>query len=128
MREKMKVSDRIRIDIERQLQDGTLLPGDPVDDGKLAAQHNVSRTPVRGRCCSCRPRAADQPAARRHGGGQDGRCSSCCPCGELLAELESLCARYACERMTDEERAVLRQLHEEAAPSSKPTTKWAGRK
>ena len=52
----MKVSDRIRIDIERQLQDGTLLPGDPVDDGKLAAQHNVSRTPVRRRCCSCRPR------------------------------------------------------------------------
>ena len=36
--------------------------------------------------------------------------------GGLLAELESLCARYACERMTDEERAVLRQLHEEAAP------------
>ena len=46
---------------------------------------------------------------------------------ELLAELESLCARYACERMTDEERAVLRQLRK---PPIGPGggKEWAGGK
>ncbi|CCJ51064.1 GntR family transcriptional regulator [Bordetella parapertussis] len=112
----MKVSDRIRIDIERQLQDGTLLPGDPVDDGKLAAQHNVSRTPVREALLQLQAQGLLTSLPR--GGMVVAKMDvqQLLSMWELLAELESLCARYACERMTDEERAVLRQLHEEAAP------------
>ena len=109
----MKVSDRIRHEIEQQLLGGTLLPGDAVDEVELAARYKVSRTPVREALLQLQ--AQGLLASLSRGGMVVAKMDvqQLLSMWELLAELESLCARYACQRMTSEEREALRRLHEE---------------
>ena len=109
----MKVSDRIRREIEGQLLGGTLLPGDQVDEAELAARYKVSRTPVREALLQLQAQGLLTSLSR--GGMVVAKMDvqQLLSMWELLAELESLCARYACERMSAEEREVLRKLHED---------------
>lgn len=109
----MKVSDRIREFIEQQIRDATLLPGDSVDEAKLAAAHGVSRTPVREALLQLQAQGLLMSLPR--GGMVVAKMDvqELLSMWELLAELESLCARYACERMTSEERQALETLHRE---------------
>ena len=108
----MKVSDRIRASIEQQIRDATLLPGDPVDESKLAALHAVSRTPVREALLQLQAQGLLTSLPR--GGMVVAKMDvqQLLSMWELLAELESLCTRYACERMSTEERQALKDLHE----------------
>lgn len=112
----MKVSDRIREEIESQLLGGTLLPGDQVDEGELAARYEVSRTPVREALLQLQAQGLLTSLSR--GGMVVAKMDvqQLLSMWELLAELESLCARYACERMSPEEREALSQLHEDTLP------------
>lgn len=111
----MKVSDRIRREIEGQLLEGTLLPGDPVDEADLAARYKVSRTPVREALLQLQAQGLLTSLSR--GGMVVAKMDvqQLLSMWELLAELESLCARYACERMTGDEREALKQLHEKTS-------------
>ena len=43
----MKAAERIRLSVEESIRDGSLLPGDPVDEQMLMQTYDVSRTPVR---------------------------------------------------------------------------------
>ncbi|MEY4711250.1 MAG: GntR protein, partial [Pseudomonadota bacterium] len=43
----MKVSDQIRLHLEEAISNGSLLPGDAIDEVDLAERFSVSRTPVR---------------------------------------------------------------------------------
>ena len=43
----MKAAERIRLSIEESIRDGSLLPGDAVDEQQLMQTYEVSRTPVR---------------------------------------------------------------------------------
>lgn len=43
----MKAAERIRLSIEESIRDGSLLPGDAVDEQALMQTYDVSRTPVR---------------------------------------------------------------------------------
>jgi len=108
----MKVSDRIRISIEKQIRDSTLLPGDPIDEAKLAAEHSVSRTPVREALLQLQAQGLLTSMPR--GGMVVAKMDvqQLLSMWELLAELESLSARYACERMTQQERDELKDLHD----------------
>lgn len=45
----MKAAERIRLSIEESIRDGSLLPGDAVDEQALMQTYDVSRTPVRDR-------------------------------------------------------------------------------
>lgn len=108
----MKVSDRICSEIQAQLLDGTLLPGDPVDEAELAARYKVSRTPVREAMLQLQAQGLLTSMSR--GGMVVAKMDvqQLLSMWELLAELESLCARYACERMTPDERQALKAQHE----------------
>ena len=109
----MKVSDQIRESIEQQIRDASLLPGDSVDEAKLAAAYAVSRTPVREALLQLQAQGLLTSLPR--GGMVVAKMDvqELLSMWELLAELESLCARYACERMTTEERQTLKKLHED---------------
>lgn len=112
----MKISERIAQSIEAQVRDGTLLPGDPIDENKLIAEFGVSRTPVREALLQLQAQGLIASLPR------DGMVvakmdvQQLLAMWELLAELESLCARYACERMTPEERQALEKLHLDTLP------------
>lgn len=111
-----KISERIAHSIEAQVGDGTLLPGDPIEENKLMAAFGVSRTPVREALLQLQAQGllANLPRGGMVVAKMD--VQQLLAMWELLAELESLCARYACERMTPEEREALAALHRDTLP------------
>ena len=110
----MKASERIRTSIESQIRCGALLPGDPIDEERLMTEFGVSRTPVREAVLQLK--AADMLTALPRGGVVVSKLdvAQLFAMWELLADLEGLAARYACDRMTDAERRALADLHLEA--------------
>lgn len=112
----MKASERIRSNIEKLVRDGTLLPGDPVDEGKLIAEYGVSKTPVREALLQLQAQGLLSSLPR--GGMVVAKMDiqQLLSMWELLADLESLCARYACDRMSPAEKEQLARLHLDAAP------------
>lgn len=112
----MKASERIFQNIEEQVRTGALLPGDPVDEIGLMQHYGISRTPVREALLQLKAQGLLTSLPR--GGMVVAKMTvqQLFAMWELLADLESLCARYACERMTDPERASLAAVHEAARP------------
>lgn len=110
----MKASERIYRSIESGISEGALLPGDPVDEEELMAQFGVSRTPVREALLQLKSVGLLDGLPR--GGAIVAKMdvTQLLAVCELLAELEGLCARYACERMTPAEREDLAALHRAA--------------
>lgn len=109
-----KISDQIRDAIESDIRDGILLPGDVIDESSLARQFDVSRTPIREALLQLEAQniLVSQP---RHGmvvAKMD--VQQLLALWELLAEMEGVCARLACERMTDEEIDELEKVHAQA--------------
>lgn len=107
----VKASERIYQSIEEQIGRGGLLPGDPIDELNLMKQFGVSRTPVREAVLELKTQGL--LASLPRGGVVVAKMNVQQLLGmwELLAELEGLCARYACDRMTDAERKALDQVH-----------------
>jgi DNA-binding GntR family transcriptional regulator len=101
--------------LRRQLADhiitGQLRPGERLDERELAARFGSSRTPVRE---ALRQLAAIGLAELRPRRGvivsrpDDGRLAETF---ELMADLESLCTRYASMRMSAAERRALEACH-----------------
>lgn len=109
-----KASDRIRLAIESAVKDGGLLPGDPLDEAALAEQYQVSRTPVREALIQLQVQGIVTSLPR--GGMIVAKMDlqQLMSLWELLAELEGVAVRLACQRMTpDELRAIV--LHHEAS-------------
>lgn len=111
----MKASDTIRQAIEQAVQSGALQPGDAVDEATLAAAYSVSRTPVREAILQLQ--AQGLLAAAPRGGAVVAKVDiqRLFAIWEVLAELESLCAQLACERMSEDEREQLSSLHRKSA-------------
>lgn len=111
----MKVSERIRLAIESDIRSGTLLPGDAIDEQKIAADYQVSRTPVREAILQLKVQGILESQPR--GGAVVARMDvqQLLAIWELMAEMEGVCARMACERMTQTEREALARLHQETA-------------
>lgn len=105
--------------LRRQLADaiitGELRPGSRLDEQELAQQYGLSRTPVRE---ALRQLAAIGLAEHRPHRGvivaamSEARLRQTF---ELMADLESLCAKYAAQRMTAPERRALETLHQRSA-------------
>ncbi len=106
-----KVSERIRSEIESDISSGTLLPGDVIDESELAAQHQVSRTPIREALLQLQ--AQGLLSSRPRGGMHVAKMElpQLLSMWELLAELEGVAARLACQRMSKEEMAQLTEQH-----------------
>ncbi|UCE31773.1 MAG: GntR family transcriptional regulator [Burkholderiales bacterium] len=110
----MKASDTIRSAIEASVRSGALQPGDPIDEAALAEAHGVSRTPVREAILQLQAQGLLTALPRVGVVVAKVDVQQLFAMWELLMELESFCARLACERMTDEERAELARTHRRA--------------
>lgn len=110
----VKASDKIRLKIEDAIKEGTLLPGDPIDDAELAAQYQVSRTPIREALIQLQ--AQGMLTSLPRGGMIVAKMDlqQLLSLWELLAELEGVTVRLACQRMTADELAAIVQMHEDS--------------
>jgi DNA-binding GntR family transcriptional regulator len=107
----MKVSDQIRMRIESAIASGELLPGDAIDDIALAHHYKVSRTPVREALLQLQAQGILSSTPR--GGSMVAKMNlqQLLSLWELLAELEGIAVRLACERMTNDDIKALMKLH-----------------
>ncbi|MFY8103623.1 MAG: GntR family transcriptional regulator [Ramlibacter sp.] len=108
----MKVSDQIRVHLEEAISRGTLLPGDAIDEAELAERFGVSRTPVREALIQLQAQGWVGNLPRGGPIVAKMNLQQLLSLWELLAELEGVAIRLACERMSDDEIAQLVTLHE----------------
>src|SRR5258706_4585773 len=111
---RLSAAEAIKDHLEREISSGALLPGDAIDEEKLAGRFNVSRTPVREALLQLSVRGLITIAPRA--GIYVSRLSipELMSLLELLAELEGACAKLATRRITKEEGDALRRVHEES--------------
>lgn len=106
------LANTVETQIERDIVEGKLLPGDRLDEEELAARLSTSRTPVREALRSLastglvtiRPRAGaivSRPTV-----------SEVVELFEVIAELEALAARLACLRARDDRMRTIMEMHE----------------
>ena len=109
-----KASDKIRREIENAIRDGALLPGDPIDEAEIATQYKVSRTPIREAMIQLQ--AQGMLTSLPRGGMVVAKMDlqQLLSLWELLAELECVAVRLACQRMTYEERKTILEHHEQS--------------
>ena len=107
----MKVSDQIRLRIESAIASGELLPGDAIDDVALAHHYKVSRTPVREALLQLQAQGILSSTPRGGSVVAKMNLQQLLSLWELLAELEGIAVRLACERMTNDDTKVLMKLH-----------------
>lgn len=110
-----KASDKIRMEIENAIREGTLLPGDSIDEDELARQYEVSRTPVREAMIQLQ--AQGMLTSLPRGGMIVAKMDlqQLLSLWELLAELEGVAVRLACQRMTADELYAIVQHHQQSA-------------
>jgi DNA-binding GntR family transcriptional regulator len=107
MNNSSNLSDLARTEIERLIDDGSLLPGNP-----MAAKFSMSRTPVREAIQQLQVQGLVEIVPRQ--GIYVARMSIKSLLGmfELLAEMESACAKFAARRISHAEiPALLRALN-----------------
>src|SRR4030088_2205449 len=103
----MKAAEKIRLAIEEAIGNGSLLPGDIINEAELSARYSVSRTPIREALLQLQAQGMLTSLPRSGMLVAKMDVPQLLAMWELLAELEGICARLACERMTPEERAEL---------------------
>ena len=108
----MKVSDQIRLHLEDAMSKGDLLPGEAIDEVALARDFGVSRTPVREALIQLQAQGWVSTLPRGGPIVAKMNLQQLLSLWELLAELEAVAVRLACERMSDEDLAALLALHE----------------
>lgn len=105
-------SEELRLQLADDIVRGVLEPGAPLDETELANRFSVSRTPVREAIRMLG--ASGLVEVRPHRAAVVAKPSPDHIVGmfEAMAELESLCAGHAAERMTSIERRGLEDIHE----------------
>lgn len=91
--------------------DGTLSPGDKLDEIGLAARFDVSRTPVREALRQLCAIGLVERSPNKSAVVTTISDAFLASMFEAMAELESICARLAAERMTIQERLDLQDAH-----------------
>lgn len=115
MDSKGTMTDRLRAALEEDILAGRLRPGDELDERRIAARYEVSRTPVRqallqlasAGLVAVRPRQTSVVSAL------DVR--SLAQMFEVLAGLEALAAELAARRIAGAQLAVLEDIHRRIA-------------
>ena len=106
-------ADHVRLKLEQAIVTGALQPGARLDEQSLAKEFGVSRTPVREALAQLasiglvvlRPRATVAALSLR----------DLIDMFDVMAELESMCARLAARRITRPERDELLAAHKAAS-------------
>jgi len=94
---------------------GSLLPGERLDEGSLAARFDVSRTPVREALRELGAMGLVDREPNRSAVVTTVTETYLHSMFEAMAELEAICARLAAERMTVDERRSLEMEHRASA-------------
>jgi DNA-binding GntR family transcriptional regulator len=98
----------VRAQIERDIVEGVLVPGQKLDEAVIAERFNVSRTPVREALRSLAATGLVQLQPRVGAVVARPTVAEVMDLFEVVAELEGLAARMACQRMdAGDERAIL---------------------
>lgn len=108
-------ADRISEQLAQEIMAGQLVPGARLDESELAERFGVSRTPVRE---ALRELDAMGLAEKRPHRGVIVTSVSLARLHqmfEVMAEIESVCARLAARNMTPDERRFLDALHRDSA-------------
>lgn len=111
---KLSATETVRVELEREIGEGILIPGDALDEEALAARFGVSRTPVREALLHLAVLGIVTIAPRA--GIYVARLSmpELLALTEMLAELEAACAKLATRRIGPDEAAALKQVHQES--------------
>lgn len=111
---KLSAAEAVREELEREISDGVLVPGDSLDEEALASRFGVSRTPVREALLHLSALGMITIAPRA--GIYVARLSmpELLALVELLAELEGSCVRLATRRIEADEATALKQVHLES--------------
>lgn len=104
--------------LEEDLEMGRLPPGAPLDERGLAERFGVSRTPVRQALQQFVEQGLVQVLPRRGAVVASVSVAELMMLLEFLAELESICARFACRRITRAQRADFVEAHAEGAAAA----------
>lgn len=107
-----RVAERIVLELERQILQGELGPGERLDEQALAERFAVSRTPVREALMELSAQGLATQQAHRGTFVADVTLEEVFGSYEVLAELEGLCARLAARRMSEAQKQDLQRLTE----------------
>lgn len=108
-----KLSERLRESIEEDIATGALLPGTHLDEVELATRFGVSRTPIREALNLLLGEGLVENRPRRGTVVTQITPLRLLEMFEVMAELESMCARLAARRLSDGDLAALQAAHEE---------------
>lgn len=111
---KQSAAETVRLELEREINEGILVPGDPLDEESLSTRFGVSRTPVREALLHLSVLGVVTIAPRA--GIYVSRLSmpEVLALTEMLAELEAACAKLATRRIGQDEAAALKQIYQES--------------
>ena len=105
-------AEELRLQLADDIVRGQLEPGAALDETELARRFSVSRTPVREAIRMLAASGLVEMRAHRAAVVARPTHQDIIGMFEVMAELESLCAGYAADRMTGAERRGLEQQHE----------------
>jgi len=105
-------AEELRLQLADEIVRGALAPGAALDETELARRFSVSRTPVREAIRMLAASGLVEMRAHRAAVVARPTADHLAGMFEVMAELESLCAGLAAERMTGAERRALEDEHE----------------
>jgi DNA-binding GntR family transcriptional regulator len=114
----MKMSEQLRETIEEQIATGQLPPGSCLDEASLAQRYGVSRTPAREALIQLQAQGLVEIRPRRGATVSNIEPRRLLEMFEVMAELESMCARLAARRMSAVQREALLQAHQDCQQAS----------
>lgn len=108
-------AEEIRQAIERDIFQGQLRPGTRLDEESLASRFGLSRTPVREAILQLVHSGLVEKKPRQGAVVAPLDLHRMVQMFEVMSEIEGLCARFAARRMSADEKAALKSLHDQAA-------------
>lgn len=107
-----RLSEQLRDLIEERIATGFYMPGARLDETELASEFGVSRTPVREALFQLEMSGLIEIRPRRGAIVKNLTAQQLYEMFEVMAELESMCARLASRRMSEPEVVALRKAHD----------------
>ena len=108
-------ADTVRLAIESEIFDGSLVPGTSLEEGRLATRFGVSRTPVREAITQLVQAGLISKSAHRRAVVSELDPGTLLDLFEALSELEGSAAFLSTTRMSPTEKQHLVTIHESAA-------------
>lgn len=107
-------AESVRLSLENDIFTGRLPPGASLDEEAMARRFSVSRTPVREAMLQLIQSGLVEKKPRQGAIVTQIDLPDMIRLFEVMSELEGICAKFAARRMTSQERAALRKLHEQS--------------